>query len=101
MYFKDIMRRNLDKSKNKKIETGDWAEYDAMCLRRLNVQVQQYDGFTPGRRVFGRAPKLPVGAVGSPHFSYFTNLNDSTVTETNGAMAKLREIQNASLEIVF
>ena len=42
-----------------------------MTALHLNSQVQQYDGFTPGQRVFGRAPKLPIGTVGNPNFSDF------------------------------
>ena len=44
--------------------------------------MQQYDGFTPARRVFGGTPELPVGAVGYPHSRDFTNPNDYPSTQT-------------------
>ena len=40
-----------------------------MTTLRLNSQAQQYGGFTPGQRVTGRTPKLPIGAVGNPNFA--------------------------------
>ena len=61
-----------------------------MCMLRMNPQVQKYGRYTPDRRVFGRAPKLPIEATDSPHFKDFTNPNDSPVTQTHDALAKLR-----------
>ena len=98
MYFKDISNHILDKRKRRTIETADWEEYASMCTMRLNPQVQQYDGFTPARRVSGRTPKLPIGAVGSPDLCDFANPNDSTETQTRAALVKLGEIQRSSLE---
>ena len=51
----------------------DWEEFSAMDSLHLNSQAHQYDGFTPGKRVFGRTPKLPIGAVGNPDFTDFAN----------------------------
>ena len=45
-------------------------EFAAMAKMRLNSQVRQYGGFTPGGKVSGRTPKLPIGAARSP-FSGF------------------------------
>ena len=54
-----------------------------MTTMRLNSQVRQFFGFTPGRRVFGRAPKIPIGDVGSPNFEDFTNPVEAPTTETH------------------
>ena len=48
---------------------GGGGGYYAMCMWRLNPQVMQYGGFTPGQRVFGGAPKMPIVAVGNPNCS--------------------------------
>ena len=69
-----------------------------MRMLRLSSKVPKYDGFTPGRRVFGRSPKLPIGAAGGPHFRDFTTLSDSPLTQTRVALVQFREIQKASLE---
>ena len=44
-----------------------------MAMMHLNSQVQKYGGFAHGRRIFGRAPKLPIGTAGNPFFGDFTN----------------------------
>ena len=53
-----------------------------MCILRLNSQIQKYGGFTGGERVFGRAPKLQIGAVGTPHFIDFVYQNGAPVIQT-------------------
>ena len=45
-------------------------------------QGPQYDGFTPRRRVSGRAPVLPIETAGNPHFRDRTNPNDPPVAQT-------------------
>ena len=70
-----------------------------MCILRLVSQVRKYDGFTPGKRVSGRKPKLPIWTADIPSFRYFTNPNDSQVTQTHDASLKVGETQAASLEI--
>ena len=97
MYFSYTAQQILDKRKIKKIETVDRKEYASMCIPRMNSQVPQYDGFTPGQRDFGRSPKLQIGAADGPHFRDFTNLNVSFLTQTHGAIAKFREIRKTSL----
>ena len=42
--------------------------FAAMTAMRLNPQVHQFDGFALGGSVFGRAPEMPIGDVGNPHF---------------------------------
>ena len=46
----------------------EWEESTSMKMMHLNSNVQQLDGFAPGKRVFGRTPKIPIGASGGPHF---------------------------------
>ena len=60
-YFIHISQKILDKRQRRKIETADWQEYAAICMEHLNPKVQRYGGFTPGKRVSGRAPKLQIG----------------------------------------
>ena len=67
-------------------------------MLRLNAQVRQYEGFTPGRRVSGRTPTLLIWAAGSPRFRGFMNPNDSPSTQTREVLAKFRGIQLADLE---
>ena len=47
--------------------------FSAMAALQLNSQGQQYGGFTPGHRVFGRTQKLPIGTAGNPNFTDFVN----------------------------
>ena len=88
MYFKDIAHEIRNR---KKIEHVDWKGYASMCRIRMNSLVRQYDGFTPGRRVYGGTPKLPMGTTGKLIFWDFRNKNDFLVKHTSSA-AKLREI---------
>ena len=43
-------------------------EFAATTTMRLNSHAQQFGGAAPGRRVFGTTPRMPIGAVGNPHF---------------------------------
>ena len=61
-----------------------------MCILHLNSEVRQYDGFTTGRSVFGRTPKLPTGPADIPNFRDFTDPDGSPVTQTHDALVKLR-----------
>ena len=79
------------------METVDWKDYAAMRTIRLDSKLQ-YGDFTPGHRVFGRAPKLPIGAVAGPHFRDFTNTNDAPVTQPHALLVKLGGIKRASIE---
>ena len=40
----------------------------AMTMMHLGYQVQHFDGFAPGKLVFGLTPEMPIGAVDNPHF---------------------------------
>ena len=62
----------------------EWGDFATIATFHLNSQVRKFGGFTPGPIVFGRTPKLPIGAVGAPHFSGATNPADSKVTTTHG-----------------
>ena len=64
--FRAIIDHVAGGRKPKKLNNKEWKEFSAMTMMRLNSQVRQYDGFAPGQRVFGRAPKLPIGAIGNP-----------------------------------
>ena len=56
--------------------------------------------FTPGARVFGRAPKLPIGAIASPHFKDFTNPNASPLYAYTRCFSEIGPaVQQDSLEI--
>ena len=48
-------------------------EFSEMDMVHLNSQVLQFGGFAHGRRVFGRAPKMPIATVCSPNFADFAN----------------------------
>ena len=54
----------------------------------------------PGRRVFGRAPKLPIGAVGNTHFENFIYRNCAPVMQ-HDVLVELRDIQKAALQSEF
>ena len=52
------------------------------------------------RRIPGRSPKLPIGAVSNPHFKDSIYQNGSPVTQTE-CVSKLRGVQKASLQSDF
>ena len=60
-----------------------------MTMMRLNSQVNQYDGSTPGKGVFGRSPKLPIRTADNAHFRDFANRSGSAVKNTR----RVREIE--------
>ena len=57
-------------------------------MLHLNAQSRQYDGFTPGHRVFGRTPEIPIGTVGNPFRLDFTKPGGPSATQTHQAVAK-------------
>ena len=71
---------------DKQIRPVDWEVYSALITLRVNSQVPKYDGFTPRRRVFGRTPKMPLGAAGNPIFCDFTN-QDRPPSDTDASCA--------------
>ena len=72
-----------------------------MATMRLNFQAQQLGGFTPGNMVSGGTPKMPIGAVGSPHFEDFLNPKEAQTTKTNHFLGVLRQIRQVSLASDF
>ena len=90
MYIKDIAHQIPDVRKNKEIATVDWQEYAPMCMVDVNSQFRRYGGYTPGRRVVGKAPKLLTGAVCNTHFRNFTNRSEYPVTQTRDVLVKFR-----------
>ena len=70
-HFRGILDHIIGNRKSNFLPSKDRKEFSAMAALHLNSQVQQYDGFTPGQRVFGRTPKLPIGTAGNPNFSDF------------------------------
>ena len=80
--FRTIIDHVTGGRKHKKLNNKEWKEFSPMTMMHLNSQVRQYGGFTPGQRVFGRTPKLPIGTIDNPFFWDFTNPADAPTTET-------------------
>ena len=74
----------------------EWEEFPAMTMMHFNSQVQRFSGFAHGQRVFGRAPKSPIGAVSNPHFSDFANPKEAQETETHHLLGIIHQIRQAS-----
>ena len=68
MNFKDISQQFIDKGTKRTMDNVYLQDRAAICALHFRPQVQQYGGFTPMHRVFGRAPRLPIGAACSPNF---------------------------------
>ena len=68
------------------------------AYRSMGLSSTAVRRFYTGPRVFGRAPKLPIGAAGIPHVRAVANLNDFPVTQTHDGLVKFRGIQKTSLE---
>ena len=69
----------------------------AMTTMRLNSKVRRFGGFTPGRKVFGWTPEMPIGAVGSPHFEDFMSPVEAPNTKTHHLIRGIQQIRHASL----
>ena len=65
--FRTIIDHVVVVSGPNNLTNKEWKEFEAMPAMRLNSQGRQYGGFTPGRKGFGRTPKLPIG-VAESHF---------------------------------
>ena len=72
-----------------------------MTTMRLNSQVRQFGGFTPGKRVSGRTPKMPIDKVGNPHFGDFTNPVEASSTKTHHLIGVIQQIRQESLSSDF
>ena len=60
--------------------------------------ISTYGGFTHGRRVSGRTPELPIGAVDNPFFDDFMNHADAPVAKTQNLISMIHDIRHASLK---
>ena len=63
--FRTIIDHVIGGIKPKNLSNNERKEFASMAMMHLNSKVRQYDGFTPGRRVFGGTPKLRIGGGGS------------------------------------
>ena len=71
--------------------------FSAMAMMRLNSQVRQFYGFAHGERVFGRPPKMPIGAVCNPHFLDFTSPIASPTAKSHHLLGASHQIRQPSL----
>ena len=71
-----------------------------MCILQLNAQVPQYNGFAPGRRVCGMAPKLPIGTVDAPLFIGAIYNNDAPCMQKTGCASKTSGVRKSPYEAV-
>ena len=65
-----------------------------MCILHLDSQSRQYGGFPSWGRVFGRTPKLPIGAVSNPNFNDFMYQNEPQAVQTQNASVRLMPVQS-------
>ena len=79
----------------------EWEEFAEMAMMRLNSQVGEFGGFAPTQRVFGRTPKMQIGAIGNPHFEDFTIPKESPKTKTHQLIDVAHKIRQASLKADF
>ena len=106
MYSKDITHRIIDGEKRKMVDIKDRQEYTASRTMRLNSEILQYAGITPGQRVFGGSPKLPIGAVDNPTFKDCVATNETPVVQTHRALVNFRGVRKRlyreiPMEILF
>ena len=83
------------------LSNKEWEEFAAMTTMRINSQVRQFGGFAPGKRVFGRTPKMPIWDIGNPFFEDFTNPVEAPATTAHGLLSVMRKIRQASLNADF
>ena len=102
MLFRTITDHVIGEGKPKIREIKTGVGFAPTTMMRLNSQVQQYGGFTPGPRVFGRTPKLPTGAVGIPFFEDFTNPVDAPAAKTPNLISSIIfKMRQSSLKAYF
>ena len=70
-------------------------------MLQLNPQVQQYAGFTPGKRVVGRAPETPIGTAGDLFRNDVMNPETPTVPQTHQVIAKLMGFKKPLCEVAL
>ena len=100
-HFRGIIDHIIGNRKINFSTPKQWREFSAMTSLRLNSQVQQYDGFTPGKRVFGGAPKLPIGTLGNPNFNDCVNPKTAPTAKSMSLLRTIFQIRRASLEADF
>ena len=99
--FRTIIDRAIGNKKPENLSNKEWGEFAAMTTMRLNSQVRQFEGFAPGRRVFGRTPKMPIWDIDNPFFEYFTSPVEEPKTKVHGLLSVIRKIRQASLNADF
>ena len=99
--FRSISDHAIGNKKPNSSSREEWGEFSVMTPIHLNSQVRQFSGFAPGKRVFGRTPKMPIGANGNPHFGDFTNPGDSPTSETQWLIGVIHKIRQASTDADF
>ena len=100
-HFRLIVDHMIGNKKPNSSGREEWMEFAAMATMRLNSQVRQFGGFTPWKVIFGRAPKMPIGPVGNPHFEDFTNPAEASTTKTHHLIGIIQKIRQASLSAYF
>ena len=79
----------------------EWAGFLAMTMMHLNSLLQKIGDVAPGKRVFGRDPKMPIGPVCNPHFSDFANPKGRKTTKTHHLPGVIRQFRQSSLTAAF
>ena len=64
-------------------------------------QAQQFGGFAPGKRVFCRTPKIPIGSVGKPDFRISRIQRSPEWPKTHQLLVVMRQIRQASSVVDF
>ena len=72
-----------------------------MATMRLNSQVRQFDGFTPGNEFTGERQKKPIWTIGNPFFGDFTNTIGAPEAKVHGVISVIHNIRQASLNADF
>ena len=76
----DICDKNADLS---------LTEIIAIAQMVQNCQISQIDGATPGHRIFGRAPRLPIPSAESATCLDMLNMNEAPETKTQKVIATI------------
>ena len=99
--FRSIMDHVIGNKKPNSLSRKEGKEFAAMTTMRLNSQVRQFGGFAPGKRVFGRTPRMPIGTIGNPYFEDFTNPKEAHTAKTHGLIGLIHKIRQASTNADF
>ena len=99
--FRTIIDHSVANRKPNSLGRTGWEEFAEMTTMRFNSRVRQFGGFASGRRVFGRAPKMPIVAVGNPNFGDFANPKEALGAKTHHLLGAIQEIRQSSLNADF